>query len=395
MAVMQTGIRKLGALLMSCEIVDLLKCVIALAQCDQEKLAEIRRTLGQLAGTAGGAVSPDSTSSGGGSSSRSSEEKGAGDMQGNRVDITRTRSENHGSTADGSAVSASRSAGECAPQQSDQEKDRLIRKLETEQENVRTLEREKKLLAGELETERGKVSNLEQEKNRLAGEIETEQGNVRNLEQERRHLAGELETERGNVRNLEQEKRRLDGELETVRGKVRNLELEKSRLGQERDNSARELRDLNERFSSLARRIEAVPCFDQAEKLEKQINSLPERIRNFPGISLLHFDDLLTLCAQCGDSVRIRNIWNNVKSEIIKSPVSSPELAGLLRTLAEIYNRANQNAALEVFSPDIGSRFEPSSYARPNGVSPDVVREVLIPGLLNSRGDVLAPPVIR
>ena len=122
---------------------------------------------------------------------------------------------------------------------------------------------------------------------------------------------------------------------------------------------------------------------------------LPDNIRRSSYLNVFNLDDIVILLNQCGNSVRITNVWSTIHKKIVDDGNFSPELTDFMLKLIDIYNMSNKGTQLQVIYPKLGDPYSGELYSHVTGSNPMKINEVLFPGLNNSAGKQLTKPVVR
>lgn len=251
----------------------------------------------------------------------------------------------------------------------------------------------------ELNTEISSLNTLKKDSddrlNNKISEYKALEDTRNQLESEKKELGSTNEKLQKNNDELQRKNQELEhlksvAEKELVRIRGDNSKKDKEIAHLSENNIT-----LNNDLKTIQKRLEILPNKEKLFELAETIKSLPDNIRRSSYLNVFNLDDIVILLNQCGNSVRITNVWSTIHKKIVDDGNFSPELTDFMLKLIDIYNMSNKGTQLQVIYPKLGDPYSGELYSHVTGSNPMKINEVLFPGLNNSAGKQLTKPVVR
>lgn len=387
-----------------CQVVDLLQTVVKLCQCDCQKIQQLNDLLGNtMAGV-------HAETSGGGSSciepAAANNDKDSSDRMDTIGDSKTLES--------GEQVNTDYSASSQTNLQ--EELNQLRSENHTLKESNSRLESEKNDLEknnGNLHSQidsltvannefRDSEGLLKKEIEELRSNIISLTQNKAELESKNKNLTALNEELNNNCSVLQKEKEQLAGFKSVAEEELSRIRNENSRINKDLSASYKKNESLNAELKTVRNetalikgKLAIVPKADKLFELAETIKNLPAVVRNSSFLKVFDLEDIVLLLNQCGNSVRLTNVWTTIHKKIVEEGTFSPELTEFMLKLVEIYNLSNEGTKLVIVNPKPGDSYSGELYSRVTGSNPVKIKEVLFPGLNNSAGKQLTKPVVR
>ena len=379
-----------------CQVVDLLQMIVKLCQCDDRKIQQLTTKLKSDVSDFNNSVDDVHT-----------------EMSGIAINLSRESVTDNADSTDCSHQDAEEiydaknsteviGSDDSTIEQIKKERHDLSIKYASLDKNYSELKAEKDGLLNkinELNTEISSLNTLNKDSdyrlNKKISEYKVLEATRNQLESEKKELGSTNEKLQKNNNELQRKNQELehlksDAENELVRIRGDNSKKDKEIAHLSEDNIT-----LNNDLKSIQKRLEILPNKEKLFELAETIKRLPDNIRRSSYLNVFNLDDIVILLNQCGNSVRITNVWSTIHKKIVDDGNFSPELTDFMLKLIDIYNMSNKGTQLQVIYPKLGDPYSGELYSHVTGSNPMKINEVLFPGLNNSAGKQLTKPVVR
>ena len=379
-----------------CQVVDLLQMIVKLCQCDDRKIQQLTTKLKSDVSDFNNSVDDVHT-----------------EMSGIAINLSRESVTDNADSTDCSHQDAEEiydaknsteviGSDDSTIEQIKKERHDLSIKYASLDKNYSELKAEKDGLLNkinELNTEISSLNTLNKDSdyrlNKKISEYKVLEATRNQLESEKKELGSTNEKLQKNNNELQRKNQELehlksDAENELVRIRGENSKKDKEIAHLSEDNIT-----LNNDLKSIQKRLEILPNKEKLFELAETIKRLPDNIRRSSYLNVFNLDDIVILLNQCGNSVRITNVWSTIHKKIVDDGNFSPELTDFMLKLIDIYNMSNKGTQLQVIYPKLGDPYSGELYSHVTGSNPMKINEVLFPGLNNSAGKQLTKPVVR
>ena len=379
-----------------CQVVDLLQTIVKLCQCDDRKIQQLTTKLKCDVSDFNNSVDDVHT-----------------EMSGIAINLSRESVTDNADSTDCSHQDAEEiydaknsteviGSDDSTIEQIKKERHVLSIKYASLDKNYSELKAERDGLLNKINGLNAKISSLNTLKedsddrlNKKISEYKALEDTRNQLESEKKELGSTNEKLQKNNNELQHKNQELehlksDAENELVRIRGDNSKKDKEIAHLSENNIT-----LNNDLKSIQKRLEILPNKEKLFELAETIKRLPDNIRRSSYLNVFNLDDIVILLNQCGNSVRITNVWSTIHKKIVDDGNFSPELTDFMLKLIDIYNMSNKGTQLQVIYPKLGDPYSGELYSRVTGSNPVKIHEVLFPGLNNSAGKQLTKPVVR
>ena len=379
-----------------CQVVDLLQTIVKLCQCDDRKIQQLTTKLKSDVSDFNNSVDDVHT-----------------EMSGIAINLSRESVTDNADSTDCSHQDAEEiydaknsteviGSDDSTIEQIKKERHVLSIKYASLDKNYSELKAERDGLLNkinELNTEISSLNTLKKDSDNILNKKNSEYKaleDTRNqLESEKKELGSTNEKLQKNNNELQRKNQELEhlksvAENELVRTRGDNSKKDKEIAHLSENNIT-----LNNDLKSIQKRLEILPNKEKLFELAETIKRLPDNIRRSSYLNVFNLDDIVILLNQCGNSVRITNVWSTIHKKIVDDGNFSPELTDFMLKLIDIYNMSNKGTQLQVIYPKLGDPYSGELYSHVTGSNPMKINEVLFPGLNNSAGKQLTKPVVR
>ena len=379
-----------------CQVVDLLQTIVKLCQCDDRKIQQLTTKLKSDVSDFNNSVDDVHT-----------------EMSGIAINLSRESVTDNADSTDCSHQDAEEiydaknstdviGSDDSTIEQIKKERHVLSIKYASLDKNYSELKAERDGLLNkinELNTEISSLNTLKKDSdyrlNKKISEYKALEDTRNQLESEKKELGSTNEKLQKNNNELQRKNQELEhlksvAENELVRTRGDNSKKDKEIAHLSENNIT-----LNNDLKSIQKRLEILPNKEKLFELAETIKRLPDNIRRSSYLNVFNLDDIVILLNQCGNSVRITNVWSTIHKKIVDDGNFSPELTDFMLKLIDIYNMSNKGTQLQVIYPKLGDPYSGELYSHVTGSNPMKINEVLFPGLNNSAGKQLTKPVVR
>lgn len=379
-----------------CQVVDLLQMIVKLCQCDDRKIQQLTTKLKSDVSDFNNSVDDVHT-----------------EMSGIAINLSRESVTDNADSTDCSHQDAEEiydaknsteviGSDDSTIEQIKKERHDLSIKYASLDKNYSELKAERDRLLNKingLNTEISSLNTLKKDSddrlNNKISEYKALEDTRNQLESEKKELGSTNEKLQKNNNELQRKNQELehlksDAENELVRIRGDNSKKDKEIAHLSENNIT-----LNNDLKTIQKRLEILPNKEKLFELAETIKRLPDNIRRSSYLNVFNLDDIVILLNQCGNSVRITNVWSTIHKKIVDDGNFSPELTDFMLKLIDIYNMSNKGTQLQVIYPKLGDPYSGELYSRVTGSNPVKIHEVLFPGLNNSAGKQLTKPVVR
>lgn len=379
-----------------CQVVDLLQTIVKLCQCDDRKIQQLTTKLKSDVSDFNNSVDDVHT-----------------EMSGIAINLSRESVTDNADSTDCSHQDAEEiydaknsteviGSDDSTIEQIKKEWHDLSIKYASLDKNYSELKAERDGLLNKINGLNTKISSLNTLKkdsddrlNNKISEYKALEDTRNQLESEKKELGSTNEKLQKNNNELQRKNQELEhlksvAENELVRTRGDNSKKDKEIAHLSENNIT-----LNNDLKSIQKRLEILPNKEKLFELAETIKRLPDNIRRSSYLNVFNLDDIVILLNQCGNSVRITNVWSTIHKKIVDDGNFSPELTDFMLKLIDIYNMSNKGTQLQVIYPKLGDPYSGELYSHVTGSNPMKINEVLFPGLNNSAGKQLTKPVVR
>ena len=379
-----------------CQVVDLLQTIVKLCQCDDRKIQQLTTKLKSDVSDFNNSVDDVHT-----------------EMSGIAINLSRESVTDNADSTDCSHQDAEEiydaknstdviGSDDSTIEQIKKERHVLSIKYASLDKNYSELKAERDGLLNKINGLNAKISSLNTLKkdsdyrlNKKISEYKALEDTRNQLESEKKELGSTNEKLQKNNNELQRKNQELEhlksvAENELVRTRGDNSKKDKEIAHLSENNIT-----LNNDLKSIQKRLEILPNKEKLFELAETIKRLPDNIRRSSYLNVFNLDDIVILLNQCGNSVRITNVWSTIHKKIVDDGNFSPELTDFMLKLIDIYNMSNKGTQLQVIYPKLGDPYSGELYSHVTGSNPMKINEVLFPGLNNSAGKQLTKPVVR
>ena len=379
-----------------CQVVDLLQTIVKLCQCDDRKIQQLTTKLKSDVSDFNNSADDVHT-----------------EMSGIAINLSRESVTDNADSTDCSHQDAEEiydaknsteviGSDDSTIEQIKKERHVLSIKYASLDKNYSELKAERDGLLNKingLNTEISSLNTLKKDSdyrlNKKISEYKALEDTRNQLESEKKELGSTNEKLQKNNNELQRKNQELEhlksvAENELVRTRGDNSKKDKEIAHLSENNIT-----LNNDLKSIQKRLEILPNKEKLFELAETIKRLPDNIRRSSYLNVFNLDDIVILLNQCGNSVRITNVWSTIHKKIVDDGNFSPELTDFMLKLIDIYNMSNKGTQLQVIYPKLGDPYSGELYSHVTGSNPMKINEVLFPGLNNSAGKQLTKPVVR
>lgn len=251
----------------------------------------------------------------------------------------------------------------------------------------------------ELNTEISSLNTLKKDSddrlNNKISEYKALEDTRNQLESEKKELGSTNEKLQKNNNELQRKNQELEHLKSVAENELVRIRGDNSKKDKEIAHLSENNITLNNDLKTIQKRLEILPNKEKLFELAETIKKLPDNIRRSSYLNVFNLDDIVILLNQCGNSVRITNVWSTIHKKIVDDGNFSPELTDFMLKLIDIYNMSNKGTQLQVIYPKLGDPYSGELYSHVTGSNPMKINEVLFPGLNNSAGKQLTKPVVR
>ena len=386
-----------------CQVVDLLQTIVKLCQCDDRKIQQLTTKLKSDVSDFNNSADDVHT-----------------EMSGIAINLSRESVTDNADSTDCSHQDAEEiydaknstdviGSDDSTIEQIKKERHDLSIKYASLDKNYSELKAERDGLLNKINGLNAKISSLNTLKedsddrlNKKISEYKALEDTRNQLESEKKELGSTNEKLQKNNNELQRKNQELEhlksvaeNELVRIRGDNSKKDKEIDKLNEKNKTLSAELCSTDNELKSIQKRLEILPNKEKLFELAETIKGLPDNIRRSSYLNVFNLDDIVILLNQCGNSVRITNVWSTIHKKIVDDGNFSPELTGFMLKLIDIYNMSNKGTQLQVIYPKLGDPYSGELYSRVTGSNPVKIHEVLFPGLNNSAGKQLTKPVVR
>lgn len=379
-----------------CQVVDLLQTIVKLCQCDDRKIQQLTTKLKSDVSDFNNSADDVHT-----------------EMSGIAINLSRESVTDNADSTDCSHQDAEEiydaknsteviGSDDSTIEQIKKERHDLSIKYASLDKNYSELKAERDGLLNKingLNTEISSLNTLKKDSDNILNKKNSEYKaleDTRNqLESEKKELGSTNEKLQKNNNELQRKNQELEHLKSVAENELVRIRGENSKKDKEIAHLSENNITLNNDLKSIQKRLEILPNKEKLFELAETIKRLPDNIRRSSYLNVFNLDDIVILLNQCGNSVRITNVWSTIHKKIVDDGNFSPELTDFMLKLIDIYNMSNKGTQLQVIYPKLGDPYSGELYSHVTGSNPMKINEVLFPGLNNSAGKQLTKPVVR
>ena len=379
-----------------CQVVDLLQTIVKLCQCDDRKIQQLTTKLKSDVSDFNNSVDDVHT-----------------EMSGIAINLSRESVTDNADSTDCSHQDAEEiydaknsteviGSDDSTIEQIKKERHDLSIKYASLDKNYSELKAERDGLLNKingLNTEISSLNTLKKDSddrlNKKISEYKALEDTRNQLESEKKELGSTNEKLQKNNNELQRKNQELEHLKSVAENELVRIRGENSKKDKEIAHLSENNITLNNDLKSIQKRLEILPNKEKLFELAETIKRLPDNIRRSSYLNVFNLDDIVILLNQCGNSVRITNVWSTIHKKIVDDGNFSPELTDFMLKLIDIYNMSNKGTQLQVIYPKLGDPYSGELYSHVTGSNPMKINEVLFPGLNNSAGKQLTKPVVR
>ena len=379
-----------------CQVVDLLQMIVKLCQCDDRKIQQLTTKLKSDVSDFNNSVDDVHT-----------------EMSGIAINLSRESVTDNADSTDCSHQDAEEiydaknsteviGSDDSTIEQIKKERHDLSIKYASLDKNYSELKAERDRLLNKingLNTEISSLNTLKKDSdyrlNKKISEYKALEDTRNQLESEKKELGSTNEKLQKNNNELQRKNQELEHLKSVAENELVRIRGENSKKDKEIAHLSENNITLNNDLKSIQKRLEILPNKEKLFELAETIKRLPDNIRRSSYLNVFNLDDIVILLNQCGNSVRITNVWSTIHKKIVDDGNFSPELTDFMLKLIDIYNMSNKGTQLQVIYPKLGDPYSGELYSHVTGSNPMKINEVLFPGLNNSAGKQLTKPVVR
>ena len=379
-----------------CQVVDLLQMIVKLCQCDDRKIQQLTTKLKSDVSDFNNSVDDVHT-----------------EMSGIAINLSRESVTDNADSTDCSHQDAEEiydaknsteviGSDDSTIEQIKKERHDLSIKYASLDKNYSELKAERDGLLNKingLNTEISSLNTLKKDSdyrlNKKISEYKALEDTRNQLESEKKELGSTNEKLQKNNNELQRKNQELEHLKSVAENELVRIRGENSKKDKEIAHLSENNITLNNDLKSIQKRLEILPNKEKLFELAETIKRLPDNIRRSSYLNVFNLDDIVILLNQCGNSVRITNVWSTIHKKIVDDGNFSPELTDFMLKLIDIYNMSNKGTQLQVIYPKLGDPYSGELYSHVTGSNPMKINEVLFPGLNNSAGKQLTKPVVR
>ena len=379
-----------------CQVVDLLQTIVKLCQCDDRKIQQLTTKLKSDVSDFNNSVDDVHT-----------------EMSGIAINLSRESVTDNADSTDCSHQDAEEiydaknsteviGSDDSTIEQIKKERHVLSIKYASLDKNYSELKAERDGLLNKingLNTEISSLNTLKKDSdyrlNKKISEYKALEDTRNQLESEKKELGSTNEKLQKNNNELQRKNQELEHLKSVAENELVRIRGDNSKKDKEIAHLSENNITLNNDLKSIQKRLEILPNKEKLFELAETIKRLPDNIRRSSYLNVFNLDDIVILLNQCGNSVRITNVWSTIHKKIVDDGNFSPELTDFMLKLIDIYNMSNKGTQLQVIYPKLGDPYSGELYSHVTGSNPMKINEVLFPGLNNSAGKQLTKPVVR